>query len=450
MILLIFIITTFFSVYLLFVSNEDDGDILEFPPDQKDEFAQSPTALNNTDQCLHQPEHSLSEISSSNLLLDAIANIQLNALSEDEVDFDFDTCQMSNCFDFTRCRNSYNPLKIHIKRSQEPLNSNASRPEQGESNLIHKHILEIIRNSIHYEPDEEKTCIFVLEEDTLDRDPLSRSFIPNLGKLFHRGNLFGMNHLVFNLYSGTWPDYKANDFAGIQIGAALLAKASNSELFHRSRFDISLPLFSYQHPVTNNVSGESLSLESDTRVEHENKSFFLTFKGKRYVYGSGSDTRNQLYHIDNQRDVIMLTTCRHGKKWRESSDARCSEDESNYNRYEFVDLMKESTFCLTPRGRRLGSFRFLEAMSYGCVPVILSDGWVNPFEELINWSCATVQFEEKQLVLVPDTLRDIPRQSVTQMRGNAKFLYNKYFASMDKIIMSTIAIIEERLKRHFE
>lgn len=224
-------------------------------------------------------------------------------------------CRMESCFDFSLCER--NGFKVYVYPQQKGEKMSES----------YQNILSSIEGSRFYTSDPERACLFVLSLDTLDRDQLSPQYVHNLKARIQSLPQWngGKNHIIFNLYSGTWPDYTED--LGFDIGFAMLAKASISTENFRPNFDVSIPLFSKDHPRT---GGERGYLRHNTIPPF--RKYMLVFKGKRYLTGIGSDTRNALYHVHNSEDVVLLTTCKHGKDWQKHKDARCDRDNMEYDK----------------------------------------------------------------------------------------------------------------------
>ncbi|XP_059365456.1 exostosin-1b-like [Carassius carassius] len=337
-------------------------------------------------------------------------------------------CRMQSCFDFSLCQRNGFKMYVYPQQKGEKISES------------YQNILSTIEGSRFYTSDPGQACLFVLSLDTLDRDQLSPQYVHNLRTKVQSLPLWnnGRNHLIFNLYSGTWPDYTED--LGFDIGQAMLAKASISTENFRPNFDVSIPLFSKEHPRT---GGDRGYLKYNTIPPF--RKYMLVFKGKRYLTGIGSDTRNALHHVHNAEDVVLLTTCKHGKDWQKHKDARCDKDNSEYDKYDYREMLHNSTFCLVPRGRRLGSFRFLEALQAACVPVMLSNGWELPFSEVIDWNTAAVIGDERLLLQIPSTVRSIHQDKILALRQQTQFLWEAYFSSVEKIVLTTLEIIQDRV-----
>ncbi|TNN07053.1 Exostosin-1b isoform 1 [Schistosoma japonicum] len=225
----------------------------------------------------------------------------------------------------------------------------------------------------------------------------------------------------------------------------MLAKASFSTKHFRPKFDISLPLIHSQHPLQSGSNQLYRLVSSEHLRGRLDLPYLLSFKGKRYVSGIGSASRDILFHLHNGKDIIMLTTCRHGTDWTRYADKRCAIDMALYDSYDYWELMYNSTFCLVPRGRRLGSYRFLEVLQAGCIPVMLSNDLELPFSEVIDWNRAVIWADERLPLLLPLILRRITSHQIIQYRQQVMFLWHTYLSSIESIVLTTLEILRDRV-----
>jgi len=228
---------------------------------------------------------------------------------------------LSKCFNFEKCRNGFS-VYVYPSKNDEFISS------------MYSNILKAIKSNIYYTDDPDQACLYVLSLDTHDRDIISANFVKHMNtkvrNLKHWNN--GENHLIIVFFSGTWPNYL--DTLSFNFGKAIIARASSALESIRKDFDISIPLLPKDYPFTSslstiaNDSGQSLPYLFPIR-----RKYLLSFKGKRYLYGIGSKTRNMLHLINNGKDLVFLTTCRHGNQWEKYKDERCDKDNENFDRF---------------------------------------------------------------------------------------------------------------------
>ena len=76
-----------------------------------------------------------------------------------------------------------------------------------------------------------------------------------------------------------------------------------------------------------------------------------------------------------------------------------AESRTNKNCYfcYLLRALKTTKFCLCPRGNKAWSPRLMDAVWFGCIPVVIADHYVLPLGDLVDWESIAVTVAEKQV-----------------------------------------------------
>ncbi|MCP9261334.1 hypothetical protein DINM_004709 [Dirofilaria immitis] len=107
--------------------------------------------------------------------------------------------------------------------------------------------------------------------------------------------------------------------------------------------------------------------------------------------------------------------------------------------------VKESQFTLIDDRVAGSEVLLMSALRFGSIPVIISDFIVLPFSEVINWDLLSLTFSRSRLSSVLTCLQVLSFERKQRMREQISFVYGRYFSSLEKIILTTLNILERRI-----
>jgi hypothetical protein len=95
------------------------------------------------------------------------------------------------------------------------------------------------------------------------------------------------------------------------------------------------------------------------------------------------------------------------------------------------EVMSRSKFTLCPAGYGRWTFRFIESLLLGSVPILLSDDYVLPFSDVVEWNKYCYVVPESDIFNIPDLVRTItPEELACKQAAIAKdkHIFTKTFS----------------------
>ncbi|VDP15039.1 unnamed protein product [Onchocerca flexuosa] len=316
-------------------------------------------------------------------------------------------CTTDTCLNLLPCSLHNNQLTVFIEPFIRVIDENG----ENITPLPSREFLEIrsiIERSKYRVDDIEDACLVLPGFDTLNIYRFGES---SFSKNFNAGaRLSNYNVLIFA-------------FAGsnlLDINAVIARAGSHRRTFRRG-FDLSLPLW---NPY-------ALSSSFSSSVEK-----FLYFIVVPIKFASHS-VKILLKNLFNKNDCLVLDSCN-------VTDGNFLCD-SHENAHNLNAVVKESQFTLIDDRVAGSELLLMSALRVGSIPVIISDSIVLPFNEVINWDLLSLTFSRSRLSSVLACLRVLSSERKQAMREQISFVYNRYFSSLEKIVLTTLNILERRI-----
>ncbi|KAH7373868.1 hypothetical protein KP509_17G077900 [Ceratopteris richardii] len=125
--------------------------------------------------------------------------------------------------------------------------------------------------------------------------------------------------------------------------------------------------------------------------------------------------------------------------------------EDKTRRMPYSQRMQSSRFCLCPMGYEVNSPRLVEAIHALCVPVIIADGFVLPFSDVLDWGSFSITVPEKDLPSLKPILEAVPEHAYSAMQENLRhvrrhFTWYKEPQPFDTFHMILHSVWTSRLK----
>lgn len=108
------------------------------------------------------------------------------------------------------------------------------------------------------------------------------------------------------------------------------------------------------------------------------------------------------------------------KHWKDKQASNIKVYEKFPSNLSYESMLKNSRFCLCPSGYEVASPRIVEAIYAECVPVLISDSYVPPFNDVLNWKKFAVMVKVEDIPNMERILMGISEAKYLKMQRRVK------------------------------
>ncbi|XP_041979728.1 exostosin-2 [Aricia agestis] len=328
-------------------------------------------------------------------------------------------CTYWNCFNVYKCgRGGHDKITIYIYPLEDFKNENGDSIYEF-TREFHE-ILSTIKSSKYYTPNPKEACLLVPSIDTLNQNKFSSEHVSQaLQSLEHWDD--GENHLIFNMVPGSAPNY--NTVVDLNTSKAIIAGAGFDTWTFRFGFDISIPLYSH---IAQNIDS--------TQPKQKN---YLIVSTQLNI---PEDYLSELQNIaSSSNDLLLLNSCPGSNDYTK----RCEYTTGKV--FEYPDILKEGMFCLVIRSARLAQSVLMDIIASQCIPVVIADTIVMPFNSHVDWNRIAMFVPEQNIRSLQKIVHSVSKERRGELYWQLRWVYDKYFSSVEKMTLTTLEIINEKV-----
>lgn len=389
-------------------------------------------------------------------------------------------CSHYSCFDLYRCGLiNYNPsdipkqlknnvpqerIKVFVYPNYKFVVKNDNQSINISQSLEYQRILRAIVSSPYYTNKPNEACLFIPNVDTLNFDEIDRSIIENiLWSLPYFRQTNGTNHLIFvmlNQKAHSKRNWLPN-FPQIMIASGMFTDRN-----YRLNFDIATPVYSLFAQLYESWPNLKQYEFDVSRLMHRKRKWTIVSTQMSVISKPNQKSLLRLESFYSNRMILFGFDCSNSVKFIKSNKLPfwsyrnesskhilrsyertivCNNDRQIHQRY--LDVLHDAQYCLIMPSTAVSTGPLLaDILMSGCIPVIVDDNYVLPFQERIDWTTISLRIRERSLnnlLEIIDSLSSTGR--LQQLRLNALNVWNRFFRNIENIALTTLDIINERV-----